>query len=249
MKQFRRVLPALFILPGIILLVSCGASHNLRTQTLQKESAFNYSQLKRDGLIIGGVASDVITLTPELRFEYNEILGNTLLAKLPDVHMIKITNPLQLISKTGRDTYMSMMDQYDQSKLFDDEIIQFMQDSIPDSKYILMAYIENENVIDHSYDEYIEEDGEEKVETQYEKTYLLAVEFQVFDFMMNRSVWKAVIFNEARKTESRTTRSGCAEGCMDSLIDSIISGEPAEIDREEVLAKISEKLCEELPKI
>ena len=120
---------------------------------------------------------------------------------------------------------------------------------MPDIKYILIAYIENENIIDNSYEVYEDEDEQEnETETEYKKTYLLSVDFKVYDLLQEKLVWNSVIYNQAENTESRTTRSGCFESFIDSIFQDILFGEPAEIDREEVLAKITDRLAEGLEK-
>jgi hypothetical protein len=232
-----------------MLLPSCGAKHYLRDNVIYRDVNYSHDHLKNNGLIIGGISSQLIDLTDKERIKYSATLSNVLLEKLKDAHTIRVTNTLQLIGKIGREKYFNIMENFDETKLLEKESMHFMRDSIPDTKYILLAYIENENIIDNSYEEYIEDDeGKEKIETKYRKTYLLAIEFQIYDLLQEKMVWNNLIYNEAEQTESRTTRTGCVEGCMDQLIQTILFGEPAEIDREEVLTKIVKKLAENLAK-
>ena len=129
-------------------------------------------------------------------------------------------------------------------------MVYFLKDTLPEAKYILFAYITNENIIDNSFENYIEnEEGEDQLETEYRKTYLLTLEFQMFDLQQEKLVLNNIIYNEAEQSETRTTRTGCFDSCIDQITNSILFGEPAEIDREEVLAKISEKFAKDLVKI
>ena len=59
----------------------------------------------------------------------------------------------------------------------------------------------------------------------------------------------SVIYNQAEQTETRTTSTGCFESCFENIMSDILFGEAAEIDREEVLAKIYEKFAKDLAKI
>jgi hypothetical protein len=123
-----------------------------------------------------------------------------------------------------------------------------IRESPIDSKYFLVAHIVNENIIDDSSREYIENENNKNksVETTYEKTYLLTINFQIYDLDQKKQVWSNVIYNQANRSESRTTRTGCFESCVDTIIDNIIMGSPAEISREEVFAKMIEKFVENL---
>jgi hypothetical protein len=61
-------------------------------------------------------------------------------------------------------------------------------------------------------------------------------------------VWENSIFNQAQRTESRSTQTGCFESCVSDIVQQILFGEPAEISREEVFVKIVEKFAEDIAK-
>jgi len=250
MKNYTKITLTRFLIIISFILCSCGASHYLRDDVIFKDDSFTYNHLKNNGMIIGGISSQLINLTAEERIKYSAILSNVLLEKLKDAHSIQIINTLQLINKIGKEKYFKIMDNFDMEKTVKMEIVHFLRDTLPEAKYILFAYIENENIIDNSFQEYIEdEEGKETLETEYKKTYLLTIEFQLYNVFHEKLVLNNIIYNEAKRTESRTTRTGCVESCIDNLIQDILFGEAAEIDREEVLVKISEKFAKDLGKI
>jgi len=233
-----------------IIICSCGASHHLRDDIIFKANDFNYGNLKNNGLIIGGISSQLINLSPEKRVKYSSILSNVFLEKLKGAHRIHILNTSQFIDRIGKEKFFDTMAYFDTEKTITPDMVDFLRDTLPEAKYILFAHIENENIIDNSFEKYIEnEEGEEELETEYEKTYLLTMEFQMYDLVQEKLVLNNIIYNQAKQTETRTTRTGCLESCIDQITNSILFGEPAEIDREEVLAKISEKFAKDLVKI
>jgi formate dehydrogenase assembly factor FdhD len=147
----------------------------------------------------------------------------------------------------GKQNYFDTMNIFDSGVILSERDIDIIIESPVKSKYFLVAHIVNENIIDGSSKEYIESENDKKsVETTYEKTYLLTIDFQIYDLDQKKQVWSNVIYNRADRTESRTTRTGCFESCVDNLIDNIIMGSPAEISREEVFAKMIEKFVENL---
>jgi len=226
---------------------SCGANHYLNNNIIYKDADFTYNHLKNKGLIIGGMSSKLIDLKNKERINYSSILSNTLLEELKDVHNIHIINTHQLIVEIGNENYFEMMDNFDMKKTVNEEIVHLIRDKISNAKYILFAYIKNENIFDNSHEEYIEDEGEEEnIETEYQKTYLLNIEFLMYEILQERLVLSNVIHNVAKRTETRATRTGFLELFIDNLIQSILYGEPAEINREEVLIKISEQFAQNL---
>jgi hypothetical protein len=249
MNSLRNITSTLLYILISLLLLSCGASHHLRDNVVYIDDDFSYNHLRNNGIIIGGVSSQLINLSVEDRMKYSSLLSNKMLESLKDAYDIQLMNTLQFVHEIGKENYLEIMDNYDQEKTIEKETIHLIRDTIPNVKYILFAYIENENIIDKSFDKYIEnKDGEKELQTKYKKTYLLAIEFQIYDLLQEKMVWNNLIYNEAKQTETRTTQTGCVEGCIDNLFQTILFGEPAEIDREEVLAKIFEKFAENLTK-
>ena len=247
MKILTRIIIISFLVVIFVFCLYCGASHNIHRNIIYKESDFCISKLQNNGLIVGGICSYTCDLTREERIKDGSSIFNILLEKLKDAHTIQMMNVLQLIDNIGKEKYFSMMEAYDKRRMFDATSMQSIKDSVDQMQYFLVAYIENENIIDESYDEYIEdEQGDERIETEYEKTYILTVEFQIFDLSRKEMVWRSQLYNRAVNCESRTTRSGCVDGCMDNIIQTILFGEPAEINKEEVLAKIIEAFAKEL---
>lgn len=250
MKNYKKITVTYFLIILSITLCSCGASHKLSDDIIYKDTDFTYNHLKNNVMIIGGISSQLVNLTPEERIKYSSILSNVFLEKLKGAHNIHVINTVQFIDQIGKEKYFEIMNYFDMEKTIKKETVYFLRDSLPDAKYILFAYIENENIIDYSLEEYIEkEEGKKELETEYNKTYLLTIEFQMFDILQEKLVFNNIIYNEAKKTETRTTGTGCFESCIDNVIQSILFGKPAEIDREEVLAKISERFAKDLAKI
>jgi len=247
--RFEKMLYQRLLVPILtVLLFACGASHRLTNNIEYHDTVFSYDQLKTDGLIFGGISSQFVKLTPEQRLDYSAIISHSLLEKLKDVQLIRLTNPVQLIDKIGKAKYLSIMESFDFTQKLPDTTQVFLRDTLTQAKYLLMAYIVNENVIDDSFSEHITENNQEKIETEYQKTYFLTVEFQIYDLYRQRIVFRNTIFNTATNTDSRTTRAGCVESCMDELIQTILFGSPADIDREEVLEKIADSFAKDLPK-
>ncbi len=233
-----------------LVLYSCGASHYLRDDLVYLDNGFSYDHLKGSGIIIGGVSSKIITLQAEDRIKYSSLLLNKLLESLKDVHNIRLVSTIQFIDEIGKNNYFGIMDYFDEKKHIEKDKLQFIRDSIPDINYILFSYIANENIVDNSIDQYVkDEKGEDEIETEYQKTYYLTLEFFIYDLTSQKIVLENVVYNRAEQTETRTTGTGCFESCMQNIFDAIVYGEPAEIDREEVLAKIYEKFAKDLAKI
>lgn len=244
----REVFTGFFIVISILFL-SCGASHKMIDDIIFVDENFTYNNLKKNGLIVGGMCSDVIEISRHDRLEYNSTFSNVLIEKLKDVSMIQITNPRQLIDKMGQTSYFNMMEDYDHQKALSRVWADTLGATLPNVQYILFAYLVNENIVDESYDRYVESDEGEELETEYKKTYFITVEFHLYDLFQNEMVWENSIFNKAHRSESRTTQTGCFESCMDNLVQSLLFGEPAEISREEVFVKIVEKFAKDIAKI
>lgn len=247
LKKFT-VISSLIIIS--IILCTCSASHYLRDNVAYLDDDFTYNHFRNNGIIIGGVSSQLINLSVEDRMKYSSLLSNKMLESLKDAHDIRIMNTLQFVHEIGKENYFEIMDYYDQEKTIGKETIQFIRDSIPNVNYILFAYIENENIIDNSFDQLVKNhEGKDEIETEYQKTYLLTIEFYVYDIPKEKLVMNSIIYNQAEQSETRTTSTGCFESCVENIISDILFGEAAEIDREEVLAKIYEKFAKDLVKI
>jgi hypothetical protein len=247
MKIYKKA--ALFLIISITL-CSCGASHHLTNKVFFKDPDFTFSHLRKNGIIIAGISSQQIQLTPEERIKYSSILSNVFLEKLKDAQNIRVINTSQLITRISKEKYLEMMDYFDTEEILRQETIHFLGDTLPEAKYIFFAHIDNENIIDRTSDEYVEnEEGKKEKQIKYEKTYLLTIEFQMYDIPGEKLVLDNVIYNQAENTENRTTTSGCVGSCLNSLMHDILFGEPAKIDREEVLAKISERFAKDLAKV
>jgi hypothetical protein len=229
-----------------VLIYSCGASHHLIDESIYQNDDFTYNHLMNNEVIIAGISSSMIKFSNEERVEYSSMLSNRLLEGLEDVHKISFINTMQMIDKVGKQKYFEIMSMFDRGLILSGGDFHLISNSLPDTKYILVAFVKNENIIDRSFDEYIEEDEEKKRKTDYERTYLLTIDFQIYDIYREELVWSNVIYNEADRSESRTTRTGCFESCADTIIDNILFGSPAEISREEVFAKTIEKFTENL---
>jgi len=201
-------------------------------------------------LVNGGVFSQVNNITFDDKIQASFLLSKILYEQLKDVHKINMITTGQLINEIDKDNYLIIMDNFEMEGILNNESIGFIKESIPDLDYLILAYIKNENIFDYSDTERVKnEKGEEEYKTDYEKTYLLTVEFQLYDMNQENIVYNIVVYNQADRTETRTTETGCCEGGISSIISNILYGPPAEIDREEVLAKIYEKFAEDLNQI
>jgi hypothetical protein len=248
MNYFKKIMSIQIFVLTFMLLFSCGAKHHLIDNVVYKDDNFTYNHLKDNGIIVGGLSSPVVELSRKERIEYGSIISNILVDKMKDVHTINIINTIQLVDKLGKEKYFEIMENFDEVRMIKRENIQLIRDSIPYIKFMLLTSIENENIIDKSYQKYIEVEEEKTIETEYVKTYLLTINFQIYDIFQEKMVWHNVIYNQAENSETRSTRTGCFESCMDDIIQTILFGSPAEIDRKEVLAKTVEKFVKDLGK-
>ncbi|MBN1999318.1 hypothetical protein JW935_17295 [candidate division KSB1 bacterium] len=246
MKIFTKMSTLIIFLISLFLF-SCGASHHLRKKELYRDKNFNYESLKNDGLIIGGISSQKVDLTPEQRLQYGDLMAEVFRKQLKDGKTMTIMNTSLLAEKIGHDKYIAIMGKYDDEKMFWKETMDLVRESMHGAKYCLLGYIENESIIDKSFEQYIENsEGEEELSTTFKKTYLFAIEFRIYDLEQEEIVRGDIIYNEAKQSETRTTDSGCVEGCMDELIQLIILGEPASISRKEVLKKTVKEFANDL---
>jgi hypothetical protein len=229
--------------------LTCGARHKLVDDLVFKDEGFTYENLKKNGLIVGGMSTDVIEVSRKDRLEYSSTFSKVLMETLTDVSMIKITNPMQLIDNMGQVQYFTMLEDFDNQKALSREWADSLSTILPDVRYILFAYIVNENIVDESYD-YVEvsEEREDYNQREYKKTYYITVDFLLYDLLRKELVWENSIFNQAQRTESRSTQTGCFESCVSDIVQQILFGEPAEISREEVFVKIVEKFAEDIAK-
>ena len=248
MKFRIRVFGACFIVVISMVFLSCGAKHKFVDDLVYKDEGFSYNSLKKYGLLVGGLSSDVIEISDQDRLEFGKTFSNVLIEKLKDVSMIKITNPRQLMNNLGQDRYFAIMEDLDDQKALSREWAEILEKSIPDTRYILFAYIVNENIVDQSHDYTVERGTGEELETEYTKTYYITVDFLLYDLLRKELVWENSIFNQAQRTESRSTQTGCMESCVNDIFQYILFGEPAEISREEVFIKIVEKFAEDISK-
>lgn len=229
-----------------LLLMSCGASHSVQDEGISKDIGFGYEKLRGKALLIAGISSQRVTLSMEERVRLGGEMSNMLIEKLKGAHDIRITGTRMLVSRMGLPAYADVMSACDAGEMLTADGMRAIAGADAGDAYILLAYIVNENVTDYSHDRVIQSGKKEQVETEYEKQYFLSVDFQLYDVKHEKMVWSNVVYNEAERTESRTTETGCMESCMSSLIDAILFGPPAEISREEVLDEIVERCVENL---
>ena len=249
MNYLKKILFAHLFIVISFLVCSCGASHSIRDDVIYKDDNFSYNNLLNNDLVNGGVFSHIKSLTYDDKIQGSFLLSKILYEQLKDVHTINMITTGQFITEIGKENYLIIMDNIEFEGILNNESIGIIRESMPNLNYLIFAYIRNENIIDYSDTERVKnEKGEEEYKTDYEKTYLLTVEFQIYDVLQEYMVYNIVVYNQAEQTETRTTQTGCCEGGISSLISDIFHGPPAEINREEVLAKIYEKFAEELVK-
>ena len=247
MHHTRKVLLIHFFIVVSILLYSCGASHNIAEEVIYKDTSFTYNHLKKNELAIGGIASQQIYFTDIERIQYGSLLSTMLIEQLKDVHSINIITTTQFMQNIGKENYFNIMKDIDLEQRLLDEAMLFIKEELPEIEYLIIANIENENIIDRSHRERIKDDkGEEKYETDYKKTYYLTVKFQIYNLLLGKMIWNILMYNTAVRSETRTTETGCVESCVTGAIDDILFGSPAEISREEVLSEIFKEFAEKL---
>ena len=238
-----------FAITTSIYLFSCGASHNIVEEVIYKDTSFSYNHIKTNEVAIGGIASQQIYFTEIERIQYGSLLSTILIEQLEEVHSINIINTSQLMQKIGKENYFNIIKEFDVEQRLLNEAMLFIKEEMPEIEYLIIANIENENIIDRSYRELIKDDeGKEKYETDYNKTYYLTVKFQIYNLFQEAMIWSILMYNKAERSETRTTDTGCVESCVTGAINSILFGSPAEINREEVLAEIFKKFAENLAK-
>jgi len=235
------------VLTGLIIIISfilcsCGASHNIAEEVIYKDKEFTYDNLKTNDVVIAGVTSEKITFADFERNQYSSLLYTVLMENLKDVHSINLINTNQMMQKVGKENYHTIMLEFDVEQELLDDAMQFIKESIPEADYIIIANIENENIVDRSHERRTNyKDKDDEVTTYYKKSYYLTVEFQAYDLINEKLISNISMYNKAVRSESRTTETGCFESCLTSVFQTIAFGDPAEIDREEVLAEIFKK--------
>ena len=249
MHLLRKILFGPIIIITVIIFYSCGASHSIAERVIYKDTSFTYNSLKKNEVAIGGIASQQLTLTDNERFKYSSQFSTMMIEELKDVESINIINTTQLIQQIGRENYFDIMKEFDVEQKLIAEAMVFIKEEIPEIDYIIIANIENENIIDRS-DSYKvrDEEGEVKNRTDYQKRYYITVEFLIYDFSQLEMILNILMYNKAQRSESRTTETGCVESCITSAIQFVLFGSPAEISRREVLAEIFKKFAARLAK-
>jgi hypothetical protein len=234
---------------AVILLASCGASHQLRDERMEKDVKFGFEKLRGRSLLVAGTAMQAPYLAPDERARLGSVFSNMLIAHLEGAHAIRITGTGRLISAMGLESYSDMMTGVDQEGGLSHEDLPLIESAAGSFDYILLALIVNENVIDYEDEEYVHSADNSELRTDYKKRYFLTIDFQLYDTKHEKMVWSNVIFNEAKNTESRTTSTGFVESCMSNLIQSLLFGSPAEISREEVLDEMVERFTRNLQRV
>ena len=238
MNYLNKILFVHTIIIISLLLCSCGTKHSISDNIIYKDDNFSYNNLMSNGLVIGGIASQDINFTINERIQYSSLLSSILIDELKDVHII---NTSQLMGKIGKENYLSIMKEFDVEQMLLEEAMRFIGESMPEVEYIVLVYIENENISNESSTEY----DEGKYVTVYKTTYSLSAEFQIYDLFQEQMVWNNVIFNEALKT----SKSGTTEGLLSVVMGDVVSSAFVTIDREDVLEEIYEKFADNLVKI
>jgi len=240
MSYFKKILFAHSIILISLFFYSCGTKHSIRDNVIYRDANFTYNHLMNNGIVIGGIASYKIILTNNERSQYSSLLSTVLIEQLKDVHII---NTLQLMNKIGKENYFSIMKDFVVEQMLMNEDMQIIRESMTEIAYIILAYIEDENISNESYTENTADDHG-KYKTVYKTTRSLAVEFQIYDVLEEKLVWSNIIYNETVKTNSRTD-----DNFLGIVVGDVISGAVVTIDREEVLEEIYEKFAEDLAKI
>lgn len=249
MKYIKSILKLFIIHLICLMLFSCGASHDIIERPIFKDKGFSYAELKNNSVIVGGVTSQQLFLEESDRIRYGNLLAASLVENLVDVHTINLLNTRQFVERIGYENYVNIMKESDVERQLHQNAIEFIREDFPDYNYIIMINIENENIIDRSDSDFIyDEEGEEKLETEYEKIYFLTVEFQIYNLVSEEMVYRTQFYNRANRSETRTTETGCVESVFTGIINDVFWGSPAEIDREEVLAEIYNNFSSNLSK-
>ena len=246
----KKSISSLIFLIASILILSCSTTHTLHEKIIYKDDDFNNEKLHNSRFVIWGISSN-LDIGDQERINYSVLLSDILYhKKLQTSHSIDIVHTNQLMYRIGETDLINMMKKFDQDKIFDQKTMQFVRDTIPDAKYLLIAFIKNENIVDDTpYEEYVKDDGEkEKLQTTYKKTYILTVEFQIYDTFLGKLVLNSSITNETKRTEKVVEEPVDSVGdlVLDILLGDSTDTEPAKIDRKKVLVKTFEKFADQL---
>lgn len=232
---------------------SCGTKHSLRDNIIYKYDHFSAEYLNQNTFIVGGISSGLIHLNDEERLYYGSLLTDVLLKKGgKKADSISVISTNHFGDRIGKDRYTGMMKMFDEKKKLNKETMQFLSKNIPDATFILLAYIDNEDIVNESFEEKIkDEDGKEELQITYKKRYYLTVEFQIYDILLEKMVLNNSISNVAKRTVKKTKQP--FDGFL-NLVEEVFEDErqppdPAKIKREDVLKKIFEKFAEDLSKM
>jgi len=237
MSYLIKILSAHSIVLMSLFLYSCGTTHSIRDDIIYKDDNFNYNQLMNSGVVIGGIASHQINFTNDERIRYGSHFTTIMFKELKDVQIIGTS---QFMNKTGKENYLSIMEEFDYERMLSNEDIRVIKESFPEIECIILAYIKSENIRNKSYTEQTADD-EGKYKTVFTTTYSLAAEFQIYDLSREQMVWNNMIFNEAVKSQNRSEDS-----FLDVITGDVMSDAFVSIDREDVLEEIYEKFAESL---
>lgn len=241
---FPRSVPFAGFVFVLFLCASCGPSSSVYDDRIEQDLGFGYDDLKKGSLLVAGISATPGYFGAQERARLGGTLANLLLAALHGAPGLHIIGPGTVVQRLGLDSYDDMMRGIDEEGGLSRQYLPVLDSVAPDIRHVLVAYVTNENVMDFA-DEHYSEDGEE-VTTDYEKRFYLTVDFQLYDIRYEKMVFSHIVHNEAMRSESRTTSTGCVEGCMQSVLQNLLFGTPAELNREEVLSEMVERFAERL---
>lgn len=222
-----------------LLCTSCGSSIKIFDDRFEQDIGFGFDDLRKGTLLVAGAAAEPGFFAAEERVRFGSMVSNMFLEQLGGAPGIRVVGTGTAVRQLGLDAYEGFMRNVDHEGGLSREDIPFIDSVAADIRHVLVAYVTNENVMDFADEEY-SSDGEE-VTTRYEKRYYLTIDFQLYDLAREKMVLSHVLHNEASRTESRTTSTGCVEGCVGSVLQSLFFGTPAEISREEVLSEMMQR--------
>ena len=250
MKTYQKISLILLVIIISFVICSCATKHSVRDNLIYKDDTFTPEYLQNKTLIVGGISSSRINLTNDERMSYSSLLTNIFIKKKEEnTDYINTIGTYNFRHRIGKDKFVEIMKRFDQEKILDKETMHFLCDTIPYAAFILLVYIENEDIVGESFNEYIEdEDGDKKLQITYKKTYSMSVESQIYDILLEKMVWNISINNVAKRTVRKTKQS---VDLVFHVVEEIFEDEReppdhAKINREEVLEKVFEKFAEDL---
>jgi hypothetical protein len=248
MKHSQTIAACLLACVTALLLGACAGSGNTAVdEGSEKDRSFSYDSLRSRGLLVAGVFSHDIVIAREDRVEVGTTLAEDLRSDLGDGKP-QIYSAEQLVGRLGEEKYISMMRNCDREGMLTEEDILVLSQSLATPPYILLADLVDEKVNDQNSTEWENSGKGGEYVTSYNTRYFLRVEFQIYDAIARKMVWRNTFSNEVERTEKQGSGSNCTESCLTQIFTLAVFGSPAKISRREAIEDIIERCASNLRK-